>query len=496
VAMHPASAQVNTSAAETDTKTELHQLHSELDETRAQLSRAQDQIGQLAAELDTLRREFTARAPLPAQDHSSQGAAFPSAVDLARLQQSVSQSLPESVAGLSASQKVLAAQIEEQHQTKVESESKYRVKISGLLLMNAFSNRGAFDVADLPKLALPGEDNGVGATVRQSIIGLEVFGPRLAGAATSASISADFFGGFPEQQPYGTTLGILRLRQASAHLDWTNTSLIVGQETLFFSPLSPTSYASLAEPAFSYSGNLWAWTPQVVAEHRFHTSDQTFFSLSGGLLAPLADSVSQDGAYPGPGQRPLRPAFASQIAFNTKAFGQPLAVGVGGYVSHLRDGYSHETNSWAVTSFWRFPIGSQFELSGAAYRGKAVGGLGGGIWQSVVYDDDPSYPTTRFRPLNSLGGWTQLKFHPLLKWEFNAAVGQDNVFARDLEWAPVLEGAYTNLLARNRATFGNAIFRPKSNLLLSVEYRKIWTYGYKGDENSASQVNIGAGVSF
>jgi hypothetical protein len=272
--------------------------------------------------------------------------------------------------------------------------------------------------------------------------------------------------------------------------------MIVGQETLFFSPLSPTSYATLAEPAFSYSGNLWAWTPQVVAEHRLHTSDQTFFSLSGGLLAPLTDSLSQGGNYPGPGERARRPAFGSQIAFNTKAFGQSLAVGVGGYASHLRYGYGRETNSWAVTSFWRIPFGRLVELSGEAYRGKAVGGLGGGIWQSVVYDGDPDYQSTSFRPLNALGGWGQLKFRPHPKWELNSAIGQDNVFAKDLEWAPTLVGAYMAPLARNRAAFGNVIFRPKSNLLLSVEYRKIWTYGYKGERNSADQVNIGAGVSF
>jgi hypothetical protein len=284
-------------------------------------------------------------------------------------------------------------------------------------------------------------------------------------------------------------------------LDWVNTSVIVGQETLFFSPLSPTSYATLAEPALSYAGNLWAWTPQVVVEHRFHTSEQTFFSASGGLLAPLTETVpsyrSPYGGYTGPGEQARRPAFGGQVAFNTEVFGQPLSFGVGGYGSRLNYGYDRQTNSWTVTSFWRIPLGSAFELSGEAYRGRAVGGLGGGIWQSVVYDGDPTDPSTGFRPLNALGGWAQLKFHPHPKWELNTAAGQDNVFAKDLEWAPSLvSSAYMAPLARNRAAFGNVIFHPKSNLLMSVEYRKIWTYGYEGQENSADQVNVGAGVSF
>jgi hypothetical protein len=465
-----------------DMREELHQLHTELVETRSQLSRAEGQIGQLAAELEALRREVGGN---------------PSASDLAREQKSGELSLPESVAELGASQKLQAARIEEQQQTKVESESRYRVKISGLVLMNAFSNRGAFDVADLPKLAIASESSGsVGASVRQSILGLQVFGPKLAGAATSASISADFFGGYPAQQPYGTTLGLVRLRQASARLDWTDTSVTIGQETLFISPLSPTSYATLAEPAFSYAGNLWAWTPQVVAEHRFHTSEETFFSLSGGLLAPLTESLAENATYPGPGERSRRPAFGSQVAFNTKAFGNPLTVGVGGYASHLNYGYGHETDSWAVTSFWRIPLGSVVELSGEVYRGKAIGGLGGGIWQSVVYDGDPGSQGTSIRALNALGGWTQLKFRVHPKWELNSAIGDDNVFARDLEWAPELVGGYMAPLARNRAAFGNVIYRPKSDLLLSVEYRKVWTYGYEGNRNTADQVNVGAGVSF
>jgi hypothetical protein len=500
--MMPARAQSQAVAAgaEIATSPEIRQLRSELDETRSQLTQAQNQIGQLTAAVEALRREFEARAPLPADQSSRQSTKFPSAADLARQQQSLSQDYPQSAAELSTDHRLLAAQVEEQHQTKVESESKYRVKISGIILMNAFSNRGVADVADLPKLALASDGGSVGATVRQSILGLQVFGPKLAGAATSASISADFFGGFPRQQPYGTTLGILRLRQASAHLDWQDTSLIVGQESLFFSPLSPTSYATLAEPAFSYAGNLWAWTPEVVAEHRFHTSSQTFVAASGGILAPLTDTVSSNQFYEeghtGAGENARRPAFGSQIAFNTVAFGQPLSIGVGGYGSHLQYQYGRETNSWAVTTFWRLPFGPLFELSGEAYRGKAVGGLGGGIWQSVVYNGDPDSASTRFRPLNALGGWTQLKFHPHPKWESNAAIGLDNVFAKDLEWAPVLVGAYMSPLARNRAAFGNVIFRPKSNLVLSVEYRKIWTYGYTGQRNSADQVNVGAGVGF
>src|SRR5205814_2284591 len=194
--------------------------------------------------------------------------AYPSAADApAPNKEEAQQQSPSTLSEVAENQKVIAARVEEQHQTKVESASKYRVKVSGLILMNAYSNRGTVDFTDLPNKALAGtERGGVGATVRQSILGLQVFGPDLAGAETGANISLDFFGGVP-RQPYGTTVGILRLRQAAAHLDWQNTSLTIGQDVPFISPLSPTSFATLAEPALSWSGNLWVWTPQAVLEH-------------------------------------------------------------------------------------------------------------------------------------------------------------------------------------------------------------------------------------
>jgi len=40
-------------------------------------------------------------------------------------------------------QDLLAAKVEDQYQSKVESASKYRVRLSGIALMNLFSNQGA-----------------------------------------------------------------------------------------------------------------------------------------------------------------------------------------------------------------------------------------------------------------------------------------------------------------------------------------------------------------
>jgi hypothetical protein len=235
-----------------------------------------------------------------------------------------------------------------------------------------------------------------------------------------------------------------------------------------------------------------------VVEHRFTTSDKSWFSASGGLLLPLTELPpdSSQTTTLGPGQRGRRPAFATEFAWNSTAFGQPVLFGIGAYTSHLLYNFGHEVDSWAVTADWKLPLGKRMELSGEGYRGLAVGGLGGGVWQSVVYDGDPASALTHLRPVNALGGWTQLKYRFSSQWEANGAIGQDDALGRDLRWAPNLRNEFSRANAWNRESFGNVIYRPRSNLLLSLEYRKMWTYPAAGVLRSGDQVNVGAGVSF
>jgi len=71
----------------------------------------------------------------------------------------------------------------------------------------------------------------------------------------------------------------MRLRTATMRMDWTDTSVVVGQDAIFFSPTSPTSFASLAIPALSGAGNLWAWVPQIRVEHRVGLGEQSSLLL-------------------------------------------------------------------------------------------------------------------------------------------------------------------------------------------------------------------------
>src|SRR6202030_4303665 len=93
--------------------------------------------------------------------------------------------LEDRVASLEESSQLLNSKVNDQYQTKIEAASKYRVRLSGIVLFNMFSNHGNVDNQDFPTWAIPPNSSAsgqtLGASLRQSEIGLEVFGPQLAG---------------------------------------------------------------------------------------------------------------------------------------------------------------------------------------------------------------------------------------------------------------------------------------------------------------------------
>jgi hypothetical protein len=158
-------------------------------------------------------------------------------------------------------------------------------------------------------------------------------------------------------------------------------------------------------------------------------------------------------------------------------------------------GFERTVDGWAAMSDVELPLGKQFEISGKFYRGRALGGLYGAFGQSVLYGGDPTNPYTEIIGLNTVGGWTQFKYRPTTKLEFNWAFGMDNPYASDLEYFPnVYYGA--GALARNRSGFANFIYRPRSDLLFSAEYRRIDTFAIPNALNSAGHLNLMMGVLF
>ena len=438
-------------------------------------------------------------AELSAQIQQLRAALAATQAQLAQEQAALGQ-LEAKLAAADDQQTIANGKIDGQEQTKVESGSQSRLTLSGLLLMNAYSNNGTAENSDVPNLALPSSapfrSGALGATVRQSEITLQASGPQIWGAQSSGELIADFFGGLPNSLD-GSAGGVARLKIARGRLDWSKRSLLFGEDTPFISPLSPTSYASLGTPALGYSGNLWTWTPQLVFEQRDRLGATWRNTFQAGLLDPL------DGEFPArlssrvpeAGEFSREPALAVHESLGRDLFDRTFTFGAGAYGSRQTYGFGRNLQAWALTADWNLALAPALDLSGEAFRGRGIGGLWGGIGTSIVSSTpDLTQATTQIGGVNAAGGWTQLKFHLSPSLQFNAAYGLDNAFAADVER---FEGTNPNYpLARNHTALFNFIDQPRSDLVLALEYRRIYTTPFVAPTLTAAQINAAIGVIF
>lgn len=471
---------------------QVQDLHTQVNDLQAQQLSAKAESVELRKELEATKSQLIALAtpakPVQPVQPLPSGAASPETTD-------------ERISKLEETQQLADSKIAEQSQTKVESGSKYRVRLSGIILFNMYGNRGTVENVDIPQLARQpaalSSSGSFGGSLRQSQIGIEAFGPTIAGARTSANIQFDFAGGFPET-PNGVSFGIMRLRTGTVHFDWTDTSLVAGQDSLFFVPLSPTSIATMAIPALAYSGNLWSWTPQVRVEHKFTVSESSSLLLQGGLLDSLSGEIppTEYYRYPTWGESSGQPAYASRLAWTQAFQGQNVTLGVGGYYGRQAWGYNRGVDGWAGTIDLKVPLGNHFEFTSAFYRGRALGGLAGGVGQSVLWNGYLLNPETQVNGLNAVGGWAQLKYKATPKLQFNAAFGQDNPYAEDLREYGGNTTYYPVPISKNQSVLVNFIYQLRSDIVFSLEYRRLKTFTLDSGADSANLFNLSLGYIF
>jgi hypothetical protein len=135
-------------------------------------------------------------------------------------------------------------------------------------------------------------------------------------------------------------------------------------------------------------------------------------------------------------------------------------------------------------------------LSGELYRGRAIGGLGGGVGDTVLKSGSLGLFGSAVLPVDSAGGWAQLKYKPLARWEFNMAFGGDLPYSPHGSSVALFVSDHALAPKRNKSAFWNVIYQPRNNLLLSVEYRKLWTAPFQEALRRASYAGVGAGVLF
>jgi hypothetical protein len=462
-------------AAVARAQTQMDAYQQQLQDLKKQLSALQNEV---AGEKGTGSAPSAAAASPAASSSSAAASGSTGAIEEVRERQAMQES-----------------QIATHEQTKVETESKYPLKVSGLLLFNGYVNTRQVDVSAAPTYAVPGGGS-TGLSLRQTVLGLDARGPHLFGATSHADVRVDFFAS-GSQSSYAAS-GLLRLRTAHAGLKWRNTEAFVQQDRSFLAPNTPSSLVAVAQPEFAWSGNLWSWVPQIGLSQQIGLRGSSRLELEGGFIdvpdplwpgsTPNTSTISRE-------ERSKWPGSEARIAFASGDSDTGPVIGVSGYFGPHETGDGKRFDAWAGSVDLRLPVSRHFELMTNAYRGAALGGLGGGGYVDYVHLYAGGAETVR--ALDDVGGWTQLKSKVGERLEFNGGYGIDNPFASEIHTSTTIPEYFIYPgLARNRSTFGNVIYSPSTYLLFSLEYRRFWTNYATGPTNTSDVIGIGAGYRF
>lgn len=472
---------ISTSSAKAQSETDqdfaakVQLLTQAMNQAQRQIEQSQQDLEQLRSQLAALQKQVAQKQSPPAESEPS--AELSAAVDQIREQQSLEE-----------------AQIATHEQSKVESESKYPLKLSGLVLLTGFVNTTQVDDPVSPTIVLGGSGT-TGASLRQTVLGLDATGPHLFNARTRADARVDFYGtGLSNSSATNAySGGLVRLRTAHASLQWEHTQAFFSLDHAIVAPNAPTSLTAVAVPALAWSGNLWMWNPQVGLTQDLSIRGSQRFQIQAALIDEITTpQVYSDSTISTPSTAEMSrwPGAEGRLAILDGTDDSGLKLGVGGlFAPHLSPG-GVRFNSWAGTVDYRIPLPGHLEFSGSSYLGQALGGLGGGTYKDYVYTDNS------FLSLHDFGGWAQMKERASEHLEFNAAFGTDQVPASSLRpYAGTATEYYLNL-ARNRTYTGNVIYLPSAYLMFSLEYRHIQSSPVNEHTSTGNIIGIGTGYRF
>lgn len=436
-----------------------------------------DELRELRAEMQRLREEVAALRKELREGRNSPATLTPAVLTT----QSTTQSAPSTTAPPATqdqsgpSVEMLQAQLAEHAQTKVESNSRWPVKLFGAIVSNTFFNagvRGEADWVDNPTIvAAPAGSlprGSFSSSMRQTRLGAMVSGPDIGGMRSSAVVAVDFFGTIPLFDT-GAVLGTPRLLYAYARLEGERTAFQVGQDQMLFAPNNPTSLAAMSFPSFYRSGNLYVRYPQIRVEHTRAIGERGAWIFAAGLIAPLGGAPVVPGTFPHtnfPGERSMHPAFQGRTAWRVRGSGDgSFELGASGHAGRIRFATGAQ-ESWGFALDFDARAG-RFGIGGEAFVGENLAAMGGAVAQFA----------------RSAGGFIEARWKASEKLDLNAGFGTDRLFD--------LGSAFSALRYRaNASAFGNFIYRFTPEFETSLEYRWLFTEPLTGVNRHNNHVNL------
>ncbi len=340
----------------------------------------------------------------------------------------------------------------EQAQTKVESSQRFPIRLTGMALVNAFINSKQNGGVDYPTIAFLGRGSGTGgATLRQSVIGLDYHGPAAFwGGTVRGSLYMDFFGAtsLPNNE-------LIRLRTAAIAIDWDSRTLMAGQDKPIFAPRNPDSLAQVGVAPLAGSGNLWFWEPQARFEQRFKLGEQLMLRAQAGVVQNSEFLANVPASFAATLER-YRPGAEGrfEIAYGSET-GRRIEIASGFHYSatHVA-GTSVPSN--VVSLDWLLAPADRLEFTGAVYSGQNLAHFGlGAIRQGFTVIGPRGV-----LPIHAKGGWGQLTLRATSRLSFHLLGGIHDGRNRDR-----LPGD----IADNHSYGGNFFYHLAPNVILSFE---------------------------
>ena len=339
--------------------------------------------------------------------------------------------------------------IDEQAQTKVEASQKFPIRLTGMALFNAFLDSKQNGGVDYPVIAAPTGPGRAGASLRQTIIGLDYQGPAtLWGGKVQGSIYMDFFA--------AATNAPIRMRTGSIEVDWKSRSIMVGLEKPIFNPREPSSLAQVGISPLTGAGNLWLWLPQARAEQDFH------FTAGSGLRAQMGVVQTREiGPYVGTvTPEASRPGLEGRYNFFYNLDDDRRLEFATGFHTSTTHAGGHSIPSSLYSFDWFFNPWRPVEFTGAFYSGQNVAHLGSGTRQGFAVYGHEAYA------VESRGGWGQVTVHAARRLDFHLFTGQVDDASSRLE---------AGAIGKNLLFGGNTYFHLAPNVLLGLEATQVRT---------------------
>lgn len=318
--------------------------------------------------------------------------------------------------------------------------------------------------------------NKVGASNFLSVVsrlGVKVKGPNVWGAKTTGTLEGDFFGNTE------SSIGLLRIRHAHVNLDWSKTSLILGQT--WYPSFIPEVFPGVANFNTGILFNPFGWASQIRVKQNF--SKEFSFALTAYKEREFTTPTAATGTQNSASINSSLPTLHGQFQFKNKNW----IAGVGAEYKSLQP-LTVSNNMVSKEKANSTSVMGYFKYSDDKFYFKAYGISGGNLNNMVMLGGIAGYTTVgqveKYEVTKTSAFWVELasnnkKTAPGLFFGYtkNHGTGVDGATAFYTRGNTVTRGIDNVWRASGRVDFKQNKFR----ITPEIEYTKATWGDLKSD---------------